>query len=149
LHTLPRSREQRAESREQKGAKVKGDGKDREKKGDDELKPAYNKRFFANKECFNCEKLVGHPANSCPNQSADDEKPAGKGKSKKKEEANDDNALVSLRNLKKDSRRCREPSCRSMIRLTKAMSGIYLQGGFTLPVHICTSCYGGRFPQNC
>ena len=54
----------------QKGSKGKGAATDAKKKGDGELKP-YNKKFFADKECFNCGKL-GHPAESCPNQSSDE-----------------------------------------------------------------------------
>ncbi len=65
----------------QKGSKGKGAGKDADKKTEEgELKP-YNKKFFADKECFNCGKL-GHPAESCPNQLADAAKPS-KGKPKK------------------------------------------------------------------
>ena len=57
----------------QKGTKAKGSSKDKNnKKGDREVKP-YNKKLFADKECFNCGKL-GHPADSCPNQSSKDEK---------------------------------------------------------------------------
>ena len=77
----------------QKGTKAKGGGKqDKEKKGDGKLK-LYNKKFFADKECFNYGKL-GHRADLCPNQAADDNKPSKKGKARKKDE-DDNNALVS------------------------------------------------------
>ena len=84
----------------QKGAKTKNGGKqDKEKKGDGELKP-YNKKFFADKECFNCGKL-GHPADSCPNQAADDDKPSKKGKARKKDEDDDNASVSSIKKLEK------------------------------------------------
>jgi hypothetical protein len=81
----------------QKGGKPKGGG-NKDKKGDGKPKP-YNKKFFADKECFNCGKL-GHPADSCPNKAGDDDKPASKGKSKKKE-ADGDASVSSMKKLEK------------------------------------------------
>ena len=65
------------------------------KKGDREVKP-YNKKFFADKECFNCGKL-GHPADSCPNPSSEDDKT----KSKKKEGDDDEASVASIKKLEK------------------------------------------------
>ena len=84
----------------QKGTKVKGSSKDENNKKDDrELKP-YNKKFFADKECFNCGKL-GHPANSCPNPSSEDDKTTSKAKSKKKEGDDDKASVASIKKLEK------------------------------------------------
>ena len=80
----------------QKGTKAKGSGKHKNnKKGDREVKP-YNKKFFADKECFNCGKL-GHPADSCPNPSSEDDKT----KSKKKEGDDDKASVASIKKLEK------------------------------------------------
>jgi hypothetical protein len=83
----------------QKGAKGKGGGNNAAKKADGELKP-YNKKFFANKECFTCRKL-GHPAKSCPNASKDDSnKSSSKSKSKKNSD-DDDTSVTSIKKLTK------------------------------------------------
>ena len=66
------------------------------------MKP-YNKKFCADKECFNCGK-VGHPAKSCPNQSSDDSgSKASKGKSKKSKGSDDDDdaSVSSIKKLEK------------------------------------------------
>jgi hypothetical protein len=83
----------------QKGAKGKGCGNNAAKKADGELKP-YNKKFFADNECFTCGKL-GHPTKSCPNASTDDSnKPSSKSKSKKNSD-NDDASATSIKKLTK------------------------------------------------
>jgi hypothetical protein len=64
------------------------------------MKP-YNKKFFADKECFNCGKL-GHPVESCPNASADGgTKLSSKSKSQKKDSDNDDASVSSIKKLTK------------------------------------------------
>ena len=72
----------------------KGSGKGGEEKGD---KPLYNKKFFADKECFNCGKL-GHPADACPNPAKDGKsgEKKKKGGKKKSDEDNDDASVASL-----------------------------------------------------
>ena len=82
----------------QKGLKGEGGGNDANKKTDDKLKPC-NKKFFADKECFNCGK-VGHPAKLCPNPPKDNAK-SSKGKTMKKESDNDDSLLSSIKKLEK------------------------------------------------
>ena len=80
----------------QKGTNAKGNNKDKNnKKGDREVKP-YNKKFFADKECFNCGKL-GHPDDSCPNPSSEHDKT----KSKKKENNDDEASVASIKKLEK------------------------------------------------
>jgi len=83
-----------------KGTNSKGNNKDKNnKKGDREVKP-YNKKFFADKECFNCGKR-GHPADSCPNLSSEDDKTTSKAKSKKKEGNDDEASVASIKKLEK------------------------------------------------
>ena len=84
----------------QKGTNAKGNNKDKNnKKGDRELKP-YNKKFFADKECFNCGKL-GQPIDSCPNPSSEDDKTTSKAKPKEKEGNDDKASVASIKKLEK------------------------------------------------
>jgi len=77
----------------QKGGKGGGNGKGTDEKSD---KPLYNKKFFADKECFNCGKL-GHPADACLNPSKDSKADEKKKKGgKKKTDDDDDTSVVSL-----------------------------------------------------
>jgi len=74
----------------QKGGKGGGNGKGTDEKSD---KPLYNKKFFADKECFNCGKL-GHPADACPNPSNDSKTDEKKKKGGKKKTDDDDDTSV-------------------------------------------------------
>lgn len=57
-------------------------------------KPPFNKKFFADKECYNCGKL-GHPADSCPSPPKDGSKVDKKGAGHKKKKADHNDASVS------------------------------------------------------
>jgi len=97
----------------QKGAKGKGGGNAAAQKTEGKVKP-YNKKFFANKECFNCGKL-GHPAKSCPNASTDEgTKSSSKSKWKKKDSDDNNASISSIKKVTKGFKKMQKTLCRSM-----------------------------------
>jgi hypothetical protein len=82
----------------QKGGKGKGGGDEKS------TRPPYDKKFFADKKCFECNE-IGHPADRCPNKKEDgrsgkSSKSGGKVK-KKKSDNEDDASVVSSKKLEK------------------------------------------------